>query len=53
MRRAFAIVVLAAAILCQAVPVYASCTTHTYWLNGQMIMCTTCCFGSYCNTTCV
>lgn len=32
--------------------VWASCTTHTYWLNGRMVTCTTCCYGSNCTTNC-
>ena len=33
---------------------WAGCSTHTYFLgNGQMIVCTTCCFpGGNCTTTC-
>lgn len=33
-------------------PAWASCTTHTYFLNGRMVMCTVCCAGSHCSTTC-
>jgi len=33
-------------------PAFASCTTHTYFINGKMITCTTCCFGSNCTTNC-
>lgn len=32
--------------------VYASCTTHTIMQGGRMMTCTTCCYGSNCNTTC-
>jgi hypothetical protein len=32
--------------------VYASCTTHTYFINGRMVSCTTCCFGGSCTTNC-
>lgn len=31
---------------------YAACTTSTYYINGKYTTCTTCCTGSYCNTTC-
>jgi hypothetical protein len=31
---------------------WASCTTHTYFVNGKMVMCTTCCYGSNCTTNC-
>jgi hypothetical protein len=33
-------------------PAHASCTTHTYALNGRVVTCQTCCFGTMCNTTC-
>jgi hypothetical protein len=33
--------------------VYAACTTHTYFVNGKYITCTTCCYGNNCNTTCI
>lgn len=32
--------------------VWASCTTHTYFVNGKTVMCTTCCYGSNCTTNC-
>ena len=32
--------------------VWASCTTHTYMMNGKMVTCTTCCYGSNCTTNC-
>lgn len=35
-----------------ATSVYAACSTHTYFVNGKMVVCTTCCTGSSCNTTC-
>lgn len=31
---------------------YASCTTHTMIVNGKVITCMTCCYGSNCTTTC-
>jgi hypothetical protein len=31
---------------------YASCTTHTYFVNGKYITCTTCCYNGNCNTSC-
>ena len=34
-------------------PALASCTTQTITTpDGQVIICTTCCYGSQCNTTC-
>lgn len=36
-----------------ALPVWASCTTHTYTINGRFVTCQTCCyFGNQCHTTC-
>jgi hypothetical protein len=32
--------------------VWASCVTNTYFVNGKMTICTTCCYGSNCTTTC-
>ena len=31
---------------------YASCRTHTYWIDGTFISCTTCCYGNNCTTNC-
>lgn len=30
----------------------AQCVTNTYFHNGRMVICTTCCYGSNCTTTC-
>lgn len=43
---------LAVVVLLQAAPALASCTYHTYTINGRMVTCSTCCFGSICNTNC-
>ena len=32
---------------------YASCTTHSYFINGKTVMCTTCCFNGNCTTSCL
>lgn len=32
--------------------VWASCVTNTYFVNGRTTICTTCCYGSNCTTTC-
>lgn len=32
--------------------VYANCTTHSYYYNGQYVTCTTCCYGGNCTTNC-
>ena len=31
---------------------YASCTYHTYFVNGRTVTCTTCCYGASCTTNC-
>lgn len=31
---------------------WAMCSTHTYTVNGRMVTCTTCCYGSNCTTNC-
>lgn len=34
-------------------PADAACTTHTYFVDGRIIICTTCCYGlDNCTTTC-
>jgi hypothetical protein len=33
--------------------VWASCSTHTYFVNGKTVMCTVCCIGNNCTTTCI
>jgi hypothetical protein len=30
----------------------AACSTTTYDFNGRIVVCTTCCFGTNCTTTC-
>jgi hypothetical protein len=35
-----------------ATMVWASCTTHTYYVNGRYTTCTTCCYGGSCSTNC-
>jgi hypothetical protein len=31
---------------------YATCTTNTYFYNGKMVVCQTCCYGGNCTTNC-
>jgi hypothetical protein len=31
---------------------WASCSTHTYTMNGRMVTCTTCCYFGNCTTNC-
>ena len=30
----------------------ANCTTQTFIVNGKVMICTTCCYGVNCTTTC-
>lgn len=45
---------LIAGIIIAVAPIaaYAACTTQTYFINGKVIMCTTCCYSGNCNTIC-
>jgi hypothetical protein len=45
-----ALIGVMAAVFASAV--YATCTTHTYFGNGKIITCTTCCYGNSCTTNC-
>lgn len=31
----------------------ATCITSTYTQNGKLVVCTTCCYGNQCTTTCI
>ena len=31
----------------------ANCVTNTYFVNGKIIMCQTCCYYGNCTTTCL
>lgn len=44
--------VLALVLTLIAGAAYAACTTHTYFVNGKVVMCTTCCNGGHCTTNC-
>jgi hypothetical protein len=33
--------------------VYANCVTNTTFSGGRMTVCTTCCYGNQCQTTCI
>ena len=52
MSRLIALLMLAWLLGLAVLPAAAACRTHTYMMNGQMVTCMTCCFGSTCNTTC-
>jgi hypothetical protein len=41
-----------AALLAATTVAYASCSTHTYFVNGKIVTCTTCCNGPHCTTNC-
>lgn len=43
--------IFAGLMFCSAA-VYAACSTHTYFVNGRYVTCTTCCYGANCNTNC-
>ena len=44
-------IVFAVGLLLSGVAV-AACATHTYFQNGRIVTCTTCCYGNNCTTTC-
>ncbi len=46
-------IIAALALALASFAAYAYCTTHTYFVNGRVIMCTTCCYGNNCTTSCV
>ena len=49
----FTVLVTTTLILGFAGNAAASCQYHTYtYPNGRMVTCTTCCYGSICNTNC-
>lgn len=47
---------IAAALALLGANAHAACSTHTYIINGKVVICTTCCYGEgqfrTCNTTC-
>lgn len=47
------IIIATAALLALAGAAAAACSTHTYFVNGKMVTCTTCCSGTNCTTTCI
>lgn len=48
MKKAIVAICLAAT----SAAVWATCTSHTYFVNGKTVICNTCCYGSNCTTTC-
>lgn len=39
-------------LLATATAAWAACRTHTIFVGGRMVLCTTCCMGIHCTTTC-
>lgn len=52
LRTLFTTLVLVFVLVTQGTPALASCRYDTYFLNGRMVQCTTCCYGSLCSTQC-
>lgn len=53
LRTMFAVLVLTVTLLLQVTPALASCSTHTYFIGSRTVICTVCCYGSNCTTTCM
>jgi hypothetical protein len=46
--------IIAAALALTATAAFAACYTHTFiGQDGRMVVCTTCCSGNNCTTTCI
>ena len=43
---------IAIALLLYTTAVWANCTTHTIVTDTRTVICTTCCYGTSCTTTC-
>jgi hypothetical protein len=53
MRRILLSLTLSVSLLAFAQNAQASCTSHTYTVNGRIVSCSTCCFnGNQCYTNC-
>ena len=46
-------IIIAIALSLTATAVYANCVTNTVISGGRMTVCTTCCYGTNCTTTCM
>lgn len=44
--------IVAIALALTASAAWAACSTHSYFINGKYVVCTTCCYYGQCNTTC-
>ena len=45
--------IIGVALTLSAGVVYANCVTNTVFSGGRMTVCTTCCYGGSCSTTCM
>jgi hypothetical protein len=45
-------VIIGTVLALAASAAYASCVTNTVFQGGKMVVCTTCCYGGNCTTTC-
>lgn len=45
-------IIVALTLAATATAVWATCTTHSYSINGRYVTCTTCCYGNNCSTNC-
>ena len=52
MKRFLTAAAIAFAVLAYHAEVHASCRIHTIYQDGRVLSCTTCCYGSMCNTSC-
>lgn len=52
MRKWIAAITIMLAMLCWHAEVEARCVTHTVWQDGKVVICSTCCSGNNCTTTC-
>ena len=53
MKRLIAASAIFLSLLLWHAQVQAGCSTSTYFIDGRMIVCTTCCYGTGCTTTCL
>jgi hypothetical protein len=52
LRRILMTLTLTLSLVLFAQNVQAACSYYTYSYNGQMVHCTTCCWGNQCSTNC-
>jgi hypothetical protein len=44
---------IALALAVAPIAAVAQCVTNSAWIGGRYVICTTCCSGSHCHTTCL